>query len=200
MLQKDEDFGDSTYTSNIGNPLNDAWQLQTVGHGDGVRFIWKRLKNLGAPPCSRWGHASVSIGSGAMVVYGGCGETVDLDLPRNPVSEVGNALDDCYVFHLGGFAGSGGPFRDSSGTLSESVDMGDGLWVRVPGNCGLGKRVCPAATVAGGAIVIFGGTRGKNDTQTGKSKISGAPLHVQRAMKDARVVDAKLLLHLDLTT
>lgn len=132
-----------------------------------------------------------------MVVYGGCGEPVDLDLPRNPVSEVSNALDDCYVFHLGGFAGEGGHFRDSSGTLSESVEMGDGLWVRVPGNCGLGKRVCPAATVTGGAIVIFGGTRGKNDTQTGKSKISGAPVYVQRALKDARVIDAKLLLHLD---
>ena len=74
-----------------------------MGQGDGVRFIWKRLCNLGAPPPARWGHAAVSIGSSAMVVYGGCGEVVDLQKPRNPVSEVNTALDDCYVFHLGGF-------------------------------------------------------------------------------------------------
>ena len=40
--REDETYGDNTYGSSIGQPLNDAWQLQTVGQGDGVRFIWKR--------------------------------------------------------------------------------------------------------------------------------------------------------------
>ena len=108
-----------------------------MGQGDGVRFIWKRLCNLGAPPPARWGHAAVSIGSSAMVVYGGCGEVVDLQKPRNPVSEVNTALDDCYVFHLGGFVPG---FVRANTPLSSSVQAGDGLWVRVPGSCGLGGR------------------------------------------------------------
>ena len=146
-----------------------------------------------------------------MVVYGGCGEVVDLNLPRNPVSEVNTALDDCYVFHLGGFAPGKGPLRSS-------VEAGDGLWVRVPGSCGLGGRVCPSATgersrrcpwpayissnvmnnpfaspvaVAGGAIIVFGGSRGKVDIVDGKGE-------TMRYLKDARIIDAESLLQLDL--
>eukprot|EP00520_Triparma_pacifica_P014882 CAMPEP_0118634254 /NCGR_PEP_ID=MMETSP0785-20121206/1441_1 /TAXON_ID=91992 /ORGANISM="Bolidomonas pacifica, Strain CCMP 1866" /LENGTH=630 /DNA_ID=CAMNT_0006525201 /DNA_START=23 /DNA_END=1911 /DNA_ORIENTATION=+ len=175
-----EVYGDNTYTSSIGQPLNDAWTLQTIENKsrDSVRFLWKRLKNLGAPPSARWGHLAVSIGSGAMVVFGGCGEAVDLDRPRNPVNEIKSAMEDCFVFHLGGIV------TDNATPLSKSVEIGDGLWIRVPGNCGLGKRVCPAATVTGGAIIVFGGCKGKNDDD-GKVKMKG---HVGKQLKDARFV------------
>ena len=185
-------FGDNTYTSSIGQPLNDAWTLQTIENKsrDSVRFLWKRLKNLGAPPSARWGHLAVSIGSGAMVVFGGCGEAVDLDRPRNPVNQIKSAKDDCFVFHLGGIV------TDNATQLSKSVEVGDGLWVRVPGNCGLGKRVCPAATVTGGAIIVFGGCKGKNDDD-GKKKMTG---HSRLQLNDARFVDVNRMLDLDLTT
>jgi hypothetical protein len=167
-----------------------------------VRFIWRRLKNLGAPPSARWGHAAVSIGSGAMVVFGGCGESVDLGQARNPTSDVSNALDDCYVFHLGGVASV------NLTTYSESVDEGEGLWVRVPGECGLGRRVCPSAAVTGGAIIIFGGCRGKNDPERESdshfNQIKSLSYHSnnfdgkKQLLKDARVVDVEGMLTLDL--
>ena len=189
-----EVFGDNTYTSSIGQPLNDAWTLKTIENKsrDSVRFLWKRLKNLGAPPSARWGHLAVSIGSGAMVVFGGCGEAVDLDRPRNPVNQIKSAKEDCFVFHLGGIV------TDNATQLSKSVDVGDGLWIRVPGNCGLGKRVCPAATVTGGAIIVFGGCKGSDDDD-GKKKMS-INGHYRRKLNDARYVDVNRMLDLDLTT
>jgi len=187
-------YGDNTYTSSIGQPLNDAWTLQTVENkqSDSVRFLWRRLKNLGAPPSARWGHVAVSIGSGAMVVFGGCGEAVDLDRPRNPVNEIKSAMEDCYVFHLGGIA------TDNATNISKSVEIGDGLWIRVPGNCGLGKRVCPAATVTGGAIIVFGGCKGNNDDENTSKMKKGN--NKQQKLKDARVVDVNKMLDLNLTT
>jgi hypothetical protein len=105
---QDGAYGDHTFTSGIGQPLNDAWSLRAIGdkNSDAVRFIWRRLKNLGAPPSARWGHVAVSIGSGAMVVFGGCEEVVDLTKERSGIASISSALEDCYVFHLGGIVGA----------------------------------------------------------------------------------------------
>ena len=181
--------GDFTYSSSIGQPLNDAWQLKTISSSsdDSVRFIWKRLENLGAPPSARWGHTAIGICTGAMVVYGGCSETVDVNGPRHPVNSVKTALDECYVFYLGGVRSAA-----ATSTLAEGVANGEGLWLRVPGDCGLGKRVSPSSTVMGGAIIIFGGYRGSSDVKETKNSES------ERFLKDARIVQIDKMLSLDL--
>ena len=172
-------YGDETYTSSIGQPINDVWQLHTTSSSDGdsLRFLWRRLKNMGAPPSPRWGHIAVSIGSGAMLIHGGCTEAVDIQGPRNLVKNASHTLDDCYVFHLGGVVK---PSRDST-ALSRSVDYGECLWVKVSGDSGLGRRVCAAATVVNDGIIIFGGCRGKSVE-----------------LKDARIIDLNRALSVEL--
>lgn len=84
------------------------------------------------------------------------------------------------------------------------MEVGEGLWVRVPGDVGLGRRVCPAAAVAGGAVIVFGGCRGLNDTAEGGRKSSLSSMSSQRHDKkkllDARVVEVEGMLNLDLAT
>ena len=72
--------GDNNFGQLIGTPLNDAWQLRTVSGSEpnSIRFLWRRMANVGAPPSGRWGHTAVSVGYGAMVLYGGSDEFVEV--------------------------------------------------------------------------------------------------------------------------
>jgi len=131
------------------------------------------------------------------VVFGGCCEAVDLTKDRSGVNSIQSALEDCYVFHLGGDLG----FTDVT-TYSGEVAEGDGLWVRVPGDSGLGlgRRVCPAAAVTSGGIMIFGGCRGKDDEEEKPGIFARGEGGDKKMLKDARIVAVKGMLNLNLAT
>ena len=114
----------------------------------------------------------MNIGAGAMIVYGGCSHNIDLKGQTNPLIEMHAAINDIYVLHLAG------EFGDSS--KRPNLLGGEGLWVKVPGDCGLGNRVCPSATAMCGVIIIFGGIRG-NDLK-------------KKQLSDARIVRVSNLL------
>ena len=109
-----------------------------------------------------------------MVIYGGSNEQVDLHSPRKDVCSVGKALDECFVFHLGGVVGG----KEGGG------EKGEGLWIRVPGNCGLGQRVGASGTCLNKSLLIFGGCRGLEDAE-------------KTQLKDARHVSVDRLLELN---
>ena len=188
--------GDNNYLKSLGTPLNDAWQLRTVSTGgdgasSGIRFLWRRMVNLGAPPTARWGHTAIAVGSGAVVIYGGSDEQVDLYSPRKDICHVKKALDECYVFHAGGTVDAGaigGGGKNGQG--APTCEKGEGLWIRVPGSCGLGARVGASGTCVARSLLIFGGCRGEDDyvQKGGKDKT---------LLKDARHVDVKKLLQLN---
>ena len=77
---------------------------------------------------------------------------------------------------------------------SVPAEKGAGLWIRVPGNCGLGRRVGASSACMNKSLLIFGGCRGVEDGDSNNSKSGSKD---KTLLKDARHVDVDRLLELN---